>query len=1091
MASSQTATILITDLVGSTELRARLGEELAEVVRREHDQLLAQAVADCHGTVVKGLGDGVMASFGSAADAVAAAVAIQQAFDTRSRRAAEPLVVRVGVSGGDVSIEDGDCFGTPVVEASRLCAAADGGQILVADVVRAMARGRGGHAFLHLGELDLKGLPEPVVAYEVTWAPAGAEPPLALPPALAVESPFGFVGRQQELAAMHSAWKEVLTGSRRVELLAGELGQGKTSLAAEVARRAHDEGALVLYGRCDDEVGVPYQPFVEALRQYVAEAPLDVLEAHVSEHGAALVKLVPELGRRVSGLAAGPSSLDPETERYQLFEAVDALLAEAGRHHPVVLVVDDLHWGAKPTILLLRHLVRSPKPAALLLVATYRDTDLGPDHPLVDALADLRRTPGVERLALRGLSDVESVAFAEHAAGAAIDADAVAFVHEVQRETDGNPYFMGEMFRHLYESGLIFQESGRWVNAKDIVLPESVREVIGRRIRALPSETRELLNTASVIGRDFDLAVLARTAATGEDAVVAALAPAVQAGVVTEKPAAPGCYSFSHNVVRHSLYDELGAAQRVRLHRRVGETLEAISRPGAAPLRELAHHWYRATPTVGPSPDDLAKAAGYAAQAARLAMDTLAYEEAIGHYEHALEFVQLADDPEQRCELLIGLGEAQRNAASGPWRDTLLEAARLGQQRGDTNRLARAAAANDEGMAAGVFTVMPERITIQEAALEALGSTDSPERARLLAILGAQLHPIDFPRARLLTDDALATARRLDDPETLAFVLCRRLYALWVPDAVEERLADSAELLDLADPLGDPVARWFGAQCRATALIENGDADEADRWTDEAVAAADATGQPTLRCRAAGRPVARLIRMGRLDEAEAMTNRVVQLAESLGEPGFLQAGASVVEEIRRRQGRPQEALDAIEKYFGVGPHMPGYGRVLDYYCQLGRDDEARACVGDKAPDWLVDPPYNLTWIGNLVFAGDLCIRLQLTDGAQAVYEKLLPWKDQVVFIGWLAYGPVAHHLGCLAGALERVETADAHFEQAVAVSGRMQDVYWLAQSQLEWADSLKDRDLLRARPLLEAALSSARQYGFRAIEARASDLLDR
>ena len=1088
MVASQTATILVTDLVGSTELRARLGEELAEVVRREHDHLLAQCIDDQGGTVVKGLGDGVLATFGSAADAVTAAVAIQQALDTRNRRAADPLAVRIGISGGDVSIESGDCFGTPVVEASRLCAAADGGQILVALVVRTMARGRGGHSFAALGELELKGLPEPVLAYEVAWAPASPVALLPFPPALGLDSPFGFVGRQAELATMQAAWKEASTGRRRVVLLAGELGAGKTSLAARVARDAHGNGAQVLYGRCDDEVGVPYQPFVEALRQYVAVAPSEVLEAHVTDHGSTLVRLVPELARRVPGLAAGPSSLDPETERYQLFEAVDDLLAAASVDTPIVLVVDDLHWGAKPTVLLLRHLVRSPQPAAVILIATYRDTDLGPGHPLVDALADLRRTSGVERLSIRGLTDADAIAFAEAAAGEGLDADAVAFIHQIHRETDGNPFFMGEMFRHLYESGLIRREDGRWVNADNIVLPESIREVVGRRVRALPETTRELLNAACVIGRDFGLAVLARTAGMDQDAVVGALSEAVQAGVVTESRESPGSYAFAHAVVRHSLYEQLGAAQRVRLHRRVAESLEAVSGRGPATLRELAHHWFQATPTVGLSAEDLAKAAGYAEQAARLAMASLAYEEAVGHYEHALQVLALADDPDVRCELLIGLGEAQKCAGSGPWRDTLLEAAHLAQEHGDTVRLARAAAANDEGMFSGV-AVDPRRLAVQESALEALGPGDGQERARLLATLGAQLAGSDFERGRRLTEEALATARRLGDRATLAYVLGRRLYSLWVPDAVGERLAESAELLELAEQLGDPVARWFGAQCRATACIETGDTDEADRWTDEAVRAAEATGQPALRCRAAGRPVARLLRQGRLDQAEALTNTVTETALAIGEPGFAHARASVLMEIRRRQGRLEEALETALPFFGDGPAAPGFTWVLLLYAELGRDAEVQARIAAGGPGWLTDFAYNQTWLSNLVSCGAACTLLDLQNETDTIYQKLLPWNDQVVFTGWMAQGPVAYHLGELAAARDRLNDADAHFRHAVGISERMQDVYWLAASQLGWAQSLLPRRPDPARAFLDAALASARQHGFKAIETRATRLL--
>src|SRR5688500_5413825 len=202
---TETAIILVTDLQGSTELRSRVGEELAEQLRRDHDRLLYDAVAQHGGTVVKGLGDGILARFDGASDAVSAAVTMQQAVDAYTRAHPDtPLAIRVGISAGDVSLEDDDCFGTPVIEASRLCGDADGGQIFVAELVRLLARGRGGHGFRTVGERELKGLPEAVRVDEVTWEPLDdARPardalaPLTIPmPAPLTSTPrFLYAGR--------------------------------------------------------------------------------------------------------------------------------------------------------------------------------------------------------------------------------------------------------------------------------------------------------------------------------------------------------------------------------------------------------------------------------------------------------------------------------------------------------------------------------------------------------------------------------------------------------------------------------------------------------------------------------------------------------------------------------------------------------------------------------------------------------------------------------------------------------------------------------------------------------------------------------
>src|SRR5205814_1415798 len=248
--------------------------------------LVTGAVDASRGHLVKNLGDGIMATFGGASDAVAAAVAIQQAIGRHNHSSAGALGVRIGVSAGDVVFEEDDCFGTPVIEAARLCAVAAGGQILASEIVRWMARS-GGSTFTPVGNLELKGLPEPVPTVEVGWEPlAQSSVPL---PTFLTDIGRIFVGRDGELDRLTQRWKEAAAGELRVALLAGEPGVGKTRLAAELARSVHEEGATVLAGRCDEDLGVPYQPFVESLRQFVAHA--SPLAERLGRSRGALVRL--------------------------------------------------------------------------------------------------------------------------------------------------------------------------------------------------------------------------------------------------------------------------------------------------------------------------------------------------------------------------------------------------------------------------------------------------------------------------------------------------------------------------------------------------------------------------------------------------------------------------------------------------------------------------------------------------------------------------------------------------------------------------------------------------------------------------------
>ena len=261
--------VLFTDLAGSTEQRARLGDVAGDALRREHDAIVARALRLHGGELVKGTGDGSMCSFESTVDALAAAVVIQQGVERRNRGAVEPLALRAGISAGELVFDDGDLHGLAANEAARICALAEPGEVLVGDVARVLAASRAGCEWVERGSYALKGLPEPVQVWGVRWSPAPDPERLPLPSLLVSEEAMAFSGRHDEFAVMLDAWAQAAGGARRAVLVSGEPGIGKTRLAAEVAAVAHAQGAVVLYGRCDDELEVPFQPFREALSWYL------------------------------------------------------------------------------------------------------------------------------------------------------------------------------------------------------------------------------------------------------------------------------------------------------------------------------------------------------------------------------------------------------------------------------------------------------------------------------------------------------------------------------------------------------------------------------------------------------------------------------------------------------------------------------------------------------------------------------------------------------------------------------------------------------------------------------------------------------
>ncbi len=1085
-----TAIVVFTDLVGSTELRSRLGEDAAEELRRTHDRLISNAIVANRGRLVKNLGDGVMATFIGASDALGAAVAIQQALDRHNRSGSSdlPLEVRIGVSAGDVAFEESDCFGTPVIEAARLCAAAGGTKILVTEVVRLLAGTAGSHQFVPVGALDLKGLPAPVAAYEVRWEPlAGSVLPM---PAFLTRTGRVFVGREEELERLQQLWKEATAGERRVALLAGEPGIGKTRLAVELAVRTGESGGVVLAGRCDEDLGVPYQPFVEALRHYVTSAENRRLGRYAGE----LARLLPELTEFVGDLPE-PLRSDPETERYRLFDALAAWLADVSAEAPVLLVLDDLHWAAKPTLLLLRHVLRSQEALRLLVLITYRDSDIGRGHPMSDLLAELRRDGGMQRLVLSGLDVSGVAAFIETAAGHSLEEEEQQLPRVVWRETEGNPFFVAEVLRHLSESGAIEQRDGRWVlNAAvdELGIPEGVRDVVGRRLSRLTEATNRVLATAAVVGPEFEAAVVERAAGVEEDEVFAAFEEATNARLLVEVPGAR--YRFAHALVRATLYDELSGPRRVALHRRVAEAIESLhGRALDDYLPALAHHWAR---TAAPAADT-ARAVDYATRAGDRALAQLAHDEAVTYYQQALELLDIAEGSaeEERIELLIAMGEAQRRAGDPSHRETLLHASGLAAERGDADAVARAALANTRGMFSSVVgEVDHERVTAFEAALEAGGDDDTPTRARLLAALGVELmYAGDRERRIRLADEALAIARRSGDVATLAHVLLERFFTISFPDTLEERLANTEELVPLAERLGDPVITARALLLRFRALVESGDIEEADLHLEAAERLTEELGQPTLRWLVGLTATARTILAGDLEEGERRARAGFELGQATGQLDAASFLAGHLFLVRFEQGRLGELEELLTERVAAVPGLPLLRAYLALLlCELDRPDEAIAHYEMLAGENFAVPLDN-AWMLAVPQCAAVCAFLGDRGRAQVLFDLLLPYASQISFTSGGALGAVAHYLAALATTFGDFDEAERRFASAATTHERIGAPIWLARTQLEWARMLLARarpgDVERARDLLGQVVATARERGLANIERRAVHLL--
>ena len=493
--------------------------------------------------------------------------------------------------------------------------------------------------------------------------------------------------------------------------------------------------------------------------------------------GGDLARLVPELASRVP--LPPSSSSDGESERYLLFGAVVDLLARVSIIAPVVLLLDDLHWADRQTIQLLRHVVSADAPLRLLVIGMFRESDVGTDHPLAEALAALHRESGVERLALRGLGDDELLALLEMTAGHEMTEEGVTLRDALMDETEGNPFFVGEMLRHLAETSAIYQDDrGRWVASPDLRtsgLPVSIREVVGRRVARLGDATQRVLSLAAVIGRDFDTDVLALAADLDEDIVIDLCDKAVTAAVLGWRARWPGA---TRSPTRSSSTPSMARCPPVdgcRAHQKVADGLEALcgDDPGER-VGELAYHWAHAT-----RPLDTEKAMIYAQQAGDRALAQLAPDEALRWYRDALDLLDRAsaDDPHCRAALLLGLGDAQRQTGDPSHRETLLEAAHLADNIGAIDLLVRATLRNTRGLASTIGTIDHDRVEVVTRAFGTpQGDADNPDPAPACSPLlcSERTYDADLGGRLAWATQAVDLARRTGDRAALvdAILLC-------------------------------------------------------------------------------------------------------------------------------------------------------------------------------------------------------------------------------------------------------------------------------------------------------------------------------
>ena len=851
-----------------------------------------------------------------------------------------------------------------------------------------------------------------------------------------------FVGREDELELLSSCVRE----RRRLALISGDPGAGKTRLMFELGRVASLAGVSVLSGRCQPEPLAPYEPFVQALREHVDRVGAAAVAPLAGEE---LARLLPEL--RVAQ-PLQPAGEVAEAARLRLFEGVRATLDRAARRGPVMLVLDDLHWADSSTVLLLAHLVRAKISGAVMIVGAYRPAELGSDQPLLGTLAELARERDVPTVELGGLDRASTASIIEGLIEVEPDQS---LVEHVRQQTLGNAFFVEQLAGHLRDTGALTARDGRAVlQAPAVGAPSGVRSLVRGRVHRLGDTAGAALELAAVLGAEFSLAPLRRTGEIEEARLLEGLEAAESAGLILAVPAQPGRWMFKHALVRGSIYEQLTDLRRGRLHSAVADALEQV---GGDPA-ELAHHAFAARGVDGPE-----RAIRTSRLAAEEALSGLAYEEAAGHYQRALR--ALEQDPgaggRDRCELLLAIGEAQARAGDPVAESTFLTAEHDARDLGDAELVARAVLGRC-GVGVTIVGLDTARAGALEEALELLDDDSPALRARLLGRLAIELYYAPGrARADPLSAEAVRLAHGAGDANALLTALSSRHVALWTPDGLDDRLAVAEEMIALARDHGRPEHELQGRNWLCGDLWEAG---QLDCFEDEARSHAELARRLRLPNFMWYEPLwqASLAALrADWDQAERLITQAEQTGTEAGDrnaPLFAWGLRLSMRLVRHEFA--DEDLQNIERHIRQSPASSAWRCQRCWYAaQAGQVEMANEDLDWLAPDGFAVLPRDANWLPAMFELTEAVWRLGDRSRATELYRLLLPYGDRHISAmrGTVSWGSGHVVLGRLASTVGNLDQAAHHFEAALDLERRWGARAWIVRTQASYAALLAER----------------------------------
>jgi len=964
-----------------------------------------------------------------------------------------------------------------------------------------------------------------------------------------------FVSREKELGKLGGFLANALDGRGRVCFVTGEAGFGKTSLTLEFARRAQQQQRelLVAIGSCDAQTGIsdPYLPIRELLGMLTGEVDERVANGLTTEENAHRLRdflrvsrqviaeiapdlvdlLIPGAGlvtRAGAMVAAGrggfmrrsepplPRAADPASatasplaEQGRIFEQITSVLLEMARKRPLVLILDDVHWIDESSASLLFHLARRVEKSRILVICTYRSEELAyarneSRHPLPKIVSEIKRQYGDVSVALDDEIPGETRLFIDALVDSEPNRLDAEFRHQLHDRTRGHPLFSTELLRDMHERGdLVQDEGGRWITGPSLdwdALPARIEGVLEERIARIRQEVQELLIVASVEGEMFTAQVIGRLKQLDERGLLRTLTQELdrqhrlvsEAGIERLGTLRISQFRFRHQMFRKYFYDSLGASEREVLHEDVASVLEELYAGHADKVAvQLAHHYDMARLD--------AKAAVAYLRAGRLALVMYAHREALKLATRGLECLDRSGEAQRHAALQLDLhllvAESLRHdgrfvECMGRYR----QAADLAMALDAPEALAQAALGYDEPRWRCNLDE-PYANTLLERALARIGSGDSVLRVYLMAHLahGSQDTMPGEKRAALL-DEAVAMARRLDDPRALIESLRLHLSVDRDPGQIAWRVKTLDEMLQLAQRVGDKQLALDVLAFRIYDLVALGDAASWSRDLDAHQRVADEIREPFYVYCARAMTVARAINSGHFQEAERLAGEAHAVGQQLGVDNADGVLGVQMFTIRREQGRLREVAPFVQHFVverGAGAAWrPGLAVI---YADLEQREDAAAAFQRLAADGFQSIPRDSLWQASLCYLVDVCDYLGDAEHAATLYDMLLPYADLTVMLGnaTVCLGATSRFLGQLAATMARWQDSEAHFEHALALNGRMEAVPWIAHTRFQYSRQLMRRgrreDAERAVQLLDESIAAARQHGMYGLLSRIKD----